>query len=113
MIFNVNTENAIKTLWGGGGLKVMRVVTEKHIINFLALIYNLSLQSDKTKDQNGTTGDKKIGELKTEPKKEEKKKVFLAHLWGAYAIPVALSGVRRPSFVVRRPSYVVCRLCPP
>ena len=31
---------------------------------------------------------------------------FLAHLWGAYAIPVALSGVRRPS-------YVVCRLCPP
>ena len=53
-----------------------RAVTEKHIINFLALIYNLSLQSDKTKDQNGTTGDKKIGELKTEPKKEEKKKVF-------------------------------------
>ena len=39
--------------------------------------------------------------------------VLLAHLWGAYAIPVALSGVRRPSFVVRRPSYVVCRLCPP
>ena len=31
---------------------------------------------------------------------------FLAHLWGAYAIPVALSGVRCPS-------YVVCRLCPP
>ena len=31
---------------------------------------------------------------------------FLAHLWGAYAIPVALSGVRRPL-------YVVCRLCPP
>ena len=31
---------------------------------------------------------------------------FLAHLWGAYAIPVALSGVRRLS-------YVVCRLCPP
>ena len=28
---------------------------------------------------------------------------FLAHLWGAYAIPVALS-------VVRCPSYVVCRL---
>ena len=54
-----------------------RAVTEKHIINFLALIYYLSLQSDKTKDQNGTTGDKKIGELKTEPKKEEKKKVFL------------------------------------
>ena len=22
---------------------------------------------------------------------------FLAHLWGAYAIPVALSGVHRPS----------------
>ena len=39
--------------------------------------------------------------------------VFLAHLWGAYAIPVALSGVRRSSSVVRRPSYVVCRLCPP
>ena len=32
--------------------------------------------------------------------------VFLAHLWGAYAIPVALSGVQRPA-------YVVCRLCPP
>ena len=31
---------------------------------------------------------------------------FLAHLWGAYAIPLALS-------VVRRPSSVVCRLCPP
>ena len=31
---------------------------------------------------------------------------LLAHLWGAYAIPVALS-------VVRCPSYVVCRLCPP
>ena len=31
---------------------------------------------------------------------------FLAHLWGAYAIPVALSGVRRSS-------SVVCRLCPP
>ena len=31
---------------------------------------------------------------------------LLAHLWGAYAIPVALSGVRRSS-------YVVCRLCPP
>ena len=31
---------------------------------------------------------------------------FLAHLWGAYAIPYALSGVRRSS-------YVVCRLCPP
>ena len=30
---------------------------------------------------------------------------ILAHLWGAYAIPVALSGVRRLS-------YVVCRLCP-
>ena len=25
---------------------------------------------------------------------------FLAHLWGAYAIPVALSGVRRTSCVV-------------
>ena len=35
---------------------------------------------------------------------------FLAHLWGAYAIPVALSGVRRPSFVVRRPSSVVRRV---
>ena len=23
--------------------------------------------------------------------------ILLAHLWGAYAIPVALSGVRRPS----------------
>ena len=34
--------------------------------------------------------------------------LFLAHLWGAYAIPVALSGVRRPSFVVRRASCVVC-----
>ena len=33
---------------------------------------------------------------------------FFAHLWGAYAIPVALSGVRRPSFVVRRTSCVVC-----
>ena len=31
---------------------------------------------------------------------------FLAHLWGAYAIPVALSGVRRPSSVVRRVSSV-------
>ena len=28
---------------------------------------------------------------------------LLAHLWGAYAIPVALSGVRR----------TLCRLCPP
>ena len=37
---------------------------------------------------------------------------LLAHLWGAYAIPVALSGVRCPSFVVHRPSYVLCRLCP-
>ena len=36
--------------------------------------------------------------------------LFLAHLWGAYAIPVALSGVRRPSFVVRRPSSVVRRV---
>ena len=34
------------------------------------------------------------------------KMYFLAHLWGAYAIPVALS-------VVRRESSVVCRLCPP
>ena len=33
---------------------------------------------------------------------------FLAHLWGAYAIPVALSGVWRPSSVVNRPSCVVC-----
>ena len=32
--------------------------------------------------------------------------VLLAHLWGAYAIPLALS-------VVRRESSVVCRLCPP
>ena len=31
---------------------------------------------------------------------------FLAHLWGAYAIPVALSGVRRPTSVVRRVSSV-------
>ena len=31
---------------------------------------------------------------------------FLAHQMGAYAIPVALSGVRRLS-------SVVCRLCPP
>ena len=31
---------------------------------------------------------------------------FLAHLWGAYAIPVALSGVRRPSYVVRCVSSV-------
>ena len=36
---------------------------------------------------------------------------FLAHLWGAYAIPVALSGVRCLSFVVRCTSYVACRLC--
>ena len=34
--------------------------------------------------------------------------IFLAHLWGAYAIPMAFSGVRRPSFVVRRTSCVVC-----
>ena len=33
---------------------------------------------------------------------------FLAHLWGAYAIPMALSGVRRLSYVVHRPSCVVC-----
>ena len=39
---------------------------------------------------------------------EESILLFLAHLWGAYAIPVALSGVRRPSFVVRRTSCVVC-----
>ena len=39
--------------------------------------------------------------------------LFLAHLWGAYAIPLALSVVRRPSSVVNRPSSVVCRLCPP
>ena len=32
--------------------------------------------------------------------------VFLAHLWEAYAIPIALS-------VVHRLSYIVCRLCPP
>ena len=32
--------------------------------------------------------------------------LFLAHLWGAYAIPVALSGVRRSSSVVRRVSSV-------
>ena len=31
---------------------------------------------------------------------------FLAHLWGAYAIPVALSGVRRPTSVVRCVSSV-------
>ena len=31
---------------------------------------------------------------------------FLAHLWGAYAIPLLLS-------VVCRESFVVCRLCPP
>ena len=31
-------------------------------------------------------------------------KHFLAHLWGAYAIPMALSGVRRPSFIIRHPS---------
>ena len=31
---------------------------------------------------------------------------FLADLWGAYAIPLALS-------VVRRESSFVCRLCPP
>ena len=35
---------------------------------------------------------------------------FLAHLWGAYAIPVALSGVCPPSFVVRRSSSVVRRV---
>ena len=35
-----------------------------------------------------------------------KVKRFLAHLWGAYAIPMALSGVRRPSSVVRRVSSV-------
>ena len=34
--------------------------------------------------------------------------IFLARLWGAYAIPVALSGVRRLSFVVCRTSCVVC-----
>ena len=33
---------------------------------------------------------------------------FLSHLWGAYAIPLALSVVRRPSSVVNRPSCVVC-----
>ena len=33
---------------------------------------------------------------------------LLAHLWGAYAIPVALSVVGRPSSVVNRPSCVVC-----
>ena len=38
--------------------------------------------------------------------KQTSRNQFLAHLWGAYAIPMALSGVRRPS-------YVVCRLCPP
>ena len=32
--------------------------------------------------------------------------LVLAHLWGAYAIPVALS-------VVRRLSYVLFRLCTP
>ena len=38
---------------------------------------------------------------------ETKQKVqFLAHLWGAYAIPVALSGVRHSSSVVRRVSSV-------
>ena len=31
---------------------------------------------------------------------------FLAHLWGAYAIPVALSVVRRESSVVRRVSSI-------
>ena len=31
---------------------------------------------------------------------------LLAHLWGAYAVTLAL-------FVVRRESSVVCRLCPP
>ena len=35
-----------------------------------------------------------------------RQKQFLAHLWGAYAITLALS-------VVRRESSVVCRLCPP
>ena len=33
-------------------------------------------------------------------------KKLLAHLWGAYAVPLALS-------VVRRELSVVCRLCPP
>ena len=32
--------------------------------------------------------------------------IILAHLWGAYAIPMALS-------VIRCTSYFVCRLCPP
>ena len=32
--------------------------------------------------------------------------ILLAHLWGAYAIPLAL-------FAVCRYSSVVCRLCPP
>ena len=32
--------------------------------------------------------------------------IFLAHLWGAYAIPVASSVVRYPSSVVRRVSSV-------
>ena len=32
--------------------------------------------------------------------------ILLAHLWGAYAIPVALSGVRRPASVVRHVSSV-------
>ena len=31
---------------------------------------------------------------------------FLAHLWGAYAIPIALSGIHRLSYVVRHVSSV-------
>ena len=33
-------------------------------------------------------------------------KLFLAHLWGDYAIPLALSVFRRPSSIVRRVSSV-------
>ena len=31
---------------------------------------------------------------------------FLAHLWGAYAIPVALSGIQRPASAILRVSSV-------
>ena len=57
--------------WGGGGL----LVTDCNINNAVYIytnIYSLYL-------------------------KEKVPQTFLAHLWGAYAIPVALSGVRRPS----------------
>ena len=42
-----------------------------------------------------------IGRFKYRPAADKANSItlFLAHLWGAYAIPVVLSGVRRVSFV--------------